>query len=143
MRRKIWTRIKLFFCVLCAALCAVVAMLLWNAPAFAQGEGYTLYLGANSSSLAVRSQHAVWDKLTAERVAGESTCYVGNRYEELKQRFCAELLFEERVGDIVNYYLYSARLGDPVFINGYAVNLHVAVNEERTAVGTPLIFGGF
>ena len=75
-------------------------------------------------------------------VAGESARYAGDRCEGIREQFSARLLFTEEVCGVVNYYLYSPRLGEGVVLNGFLVNLHIAVGEEQTAVGTPLIFGG-
>ena len=62
---------------------------------------------------------------------------------DLKEKYRAELLFTEESCGVVNYYMYSPLLGNCVFLNGYAVNLHVAVGAEQTAAGTPLVFGGY
>ena len=52
-------------------------------------------------------------------------------------------MFTETEGGVTNYYLYSEKLGEGIALGGYVVNLHIAVRGERTAVGTPMIFGGF
>ena len=109
---------------------------------FSSGESYELYLGESSTAPFVSSRNPLLDKF-ALNVRGESVRYLGNRYEQLKEKFHAELLFTETVCGVENRYLYSSLLGDTVTVNGYAVNLHVAVSAEQTAVGTPLIFGGF
>jgi len=129
--------------VLCAALCAVFAYALRTSPAFERGEDYTFYMGASSSSLSVSSENPALDKLLLHGVAGESTRYFGDRYEDLKEKYRAELLFTEEACGVVNYYMYSPLLGNCVFLNGYAVNFHVAVGAEQTAAGTPLVFGGY
>ena len=45
--------------------------------------------------------------------------------------------------DIVNYYCFSPQLESQIEIGEYTVNLHVAQSQTTTAVGTPIIFGGF
>ena len=52
-------------------------------------------------------------------------------------------MFLEKVGDVLSYYGYAQGLRDTLCLDGYAVNLHVAVTDERCVVGTPIIFGGF
>lgn len=120
----------------------VFTLLLYRAPAFEKGNGYELYFGASSSAQCIRTEHPLLYKLTCAP-KGESVRYEGERYEELKEKFGATLLFTENVCGVTNYYLYSPLLGEPVLLNGYAVNLHLAVSGEQTAAGTPLIFGGF
>lgn len=142
MRR--WFRAgKAVVSILCAAVCGIMLYSLLNVPLFAQGSAYTFYLGASSSSLAVVTRTPVLTKLLLGETAGESTVYEGNCYEELKERYRAELLFSEEACGTVNYYLYSPVLGGGVMLDGYLVNLHVAVSERGTAAGSPLIFGGF
>lgn len=128
--------------VLLSLACAVFALCLNCSPVFEPGESYELYYGASSSALIKETNAPLWDKLLSV-TAGESVRYKGDRYEDLKEKFGAELLFEENVCGVMNYYLYSPKLGGGVLLKGYTVNLHIAVSEEQTAAGTPLIFGGF
>lgn len=124
--------------------CALFAFaLLRLSPAFEKGTGYEFYLGANSSSLMVKSDCPAWDKLRLGRVAGEKTEYENAEREQIESKFHARLLFTEEACGVVNYYYYSPDLGACVYVNGYCVNLHIAVSQSRTAVGTPLIFGGY
>lgn len=141
--RKIFKTVGTFFVILCAALCAVALYAAFRSPVFGRGTAYTFYTGANSSSLAVQTQTPALTKFLIGETAGESVRYKGDLFEELKEKFRAELLFSETVCGITNYYLYSAALGEGVLINGVCVNLHIAVNGTYTAAGTPLIFGGF
>ena len=77
-------------------------------------------------------------------VAGESTvCMGGSRAVAEAEEVGADPLFAERAGDVVNYYYYAARLSGAVALCGHAVNLHIAVGGGRSAVGSPLIFGGY
>lgn len=141
--RKMMRACRAFLLIACAAACAVVLYAALHAPVFAQASAYTFYLGANSSSLAVQTDTPALTKLLLGNTAGESARYGGDRYEELKKKFCAELLFSETACGITNYYLYSPALGGGVMLGGVCVNLHIAVSETYTAAGTPLIFGGF
>lgn len=140
--RKIKTTVKSVAAFYGALVLAGFAYVLYRSPVFEKGTGYELYAGASSSACIVSTQNPLFDKLFTP-VAGESVRYAGNRYEEIKERFSAELLFCENVCGVQNYYLYSPLLKSAVTLNGFTVNLHVAVSEEQTAAGTPLIFGGF
>lgn len=141
--RKILKTVRTFFVILCAVACAAALYSASRSPVFERGSAYTFYTGANSSSLAVQTQTPALTKLLLGETAGESVRYEGDRFEELKEKFRAEVLFSETVCGITNYYLYSAALGEGVLLNGVCVNLHIAVNGTYTAAGTPLIFGGF
>lgn len=125
-----------------SVICAAFAYALRRAPAFSSGERYELYYTASSSELMEETNAPFYRKLLSV-TAGESVRYSGDRYQQIKEQFRAELLFREETEGIVNYYLYSPLLGDGVLLNGYAVNLHVSVGAEQTAAGTPLIFGGY
>ncbi len=140
--RKILYALKAAGIFALCLVCAAALLLLTHAPAFEMGEAYEVYYGASSSSLMRQTDAPLLEKLGGN-VAGESVRYAGDRYEELKERYRARLLFTEEAGGTVNYYLYSPLLGDGVEICGHCVNLHIAVREGTTAAGTPLIFGGF
>ena len=128
--------------IVLAAGCVLFALLIAASPVFEQGEGYELSLGSSSSARQIFTDCPALDKLL-HTVKGESVRYVGNRYEELKNRFHAELVFTEEACGVTNYYCYTPLLGSCVSVNGYDINLHIAVSEGQTAAGTPLIFGGF
>lgn len=141
MRRFLIT-CKEFFCVLLVCACAGFAFALTRLPAFARGEGYEVYAAASSSAEISRTDTPLYFKLTRP-TAGESVRYQGNYYESLKEYYSAELVFEEEAAGVHNYYLFSPKLGAPVDLGGKLINLHIAVSGEQTAVGTPLIFGGY
>ncbi|MCM1441738.1 MAG: hypothetical protein NC131_21385 [Roseburia sp.] len=140
--RKFLHACKAFAVIALSLGAALFALLLYRAPVFEKGSGYELYFGTSSSAQCVRTENPLLYKLTCAP-KGESVRYEGERYAELKEKFGATLLFTENVCGVTNYYLYSPILGEPVFLNGHAVNLHLAVSAEQTAAGTPLIFGGF
>ena len=129
----------IFLCV----FSALFALALHSSPVFDRGDGYEISLGASSSAEQVVTEHPLLVKMLCSDAKGESVRYEGDRYEELKNAFRAELLVTETEGGVTNYYLYSPKLSGGIALNGYLVNLHVAVRENRTAVGTPIIFGGF
>ncbi len=124
-------------------LCGFFLYAILNTPVFEEGESYTFYSEKNSSCKAYVTDAPARDKLILGKTAGESVFYEGNRLQELAEKFEAKLLFTEKACGVTNYYCYSPKLRDFVYLSGCAVNLHIAVSEDRTAVGTPLIFGGF
>lgn len=120
--------------------CGAFAYALTRSPVF-DGEGYELYTGTSSAGVIVTDAPAAV-KLTLP-VAGESARWEGDLAAELLARFEAKVLFCEEVCGIRNYYCHSPQLGESVLLNGVRVNLHIAVSGDRTAAGTPIIFGGF
>ncbi len=137
-KRAICGIVSIFSCFLVAAIIGLCC----HAPLFFGASNYTLYLGNSSSARQIVTSTPVKDKLLYA-VKGESGEYDGNCYEQLKEKFQARLLFCEEACGVKNYYLYSSRLGEGVVVNGQKINLHIAVKAEKTAVGTPLIFGGY
>lgn len=125
-------------------ICAFVWTLcgLSRPPVFEGGSGYELYTGTSSGAI-IETQNPALAKFFCPRVLGESARFEGDRCEELRDRFQAHLLFTEEAAGVTNYYLYSPLLGHGTVLCGEVVNLHIAVCGERTAAGTPLIFGGF
>ncbi len=128
-----------FVCI----LSALFLRALRDPPVF-EGEGYELCFGTSSGEI-VRTDMPALMKALLPNVRGESARFSGDRYAQLKEDFCAELLFTEHAAGVDNYYLYSPKLGQGIFLRGNIVNLHIAVSENgtRTAAGTPIIFGGF
>jgi len=141
--RRFFHAVGTIIVVLASALCVLFVYALSSSPAFQKGERYEFYLGASSSSKIVCSENPSLDKLLLGDVAGESVRYESGCAEELLLKYNAEILFTEEVSGIVNYYCSSPCFTHGVALNGYCVNLHIASDGERTAAGTPLIFGGF
>lgn len=129
-------------CVLGIAGCMVFLYLILRAPVFPEGERHVFFLGESSSAEAVESTEPLLTELLYSP-AGESVQYDGNRYEELKEKFRAKLLFREEACGVTNYYLYSPLIRGGIELYGKRVNLHIAVSAQKTAAGTPILFGGF
>ena len=140
MRKFLFT-IKAFLSAVLVAGCLVFAYALIHSPVFHRGERYEFYTGTSSDG--VISARSPLEKLAYAKVKGESVRYQGDRAEELISLFNARVLFIEEAAGVTNYYCYSPALDDAVLLNGRRVNLHIAVNGEKTAAGTPIIFGGF
>ncbi len=129
--------------LLSCALLLLLFLFILRAPLFAGGKNYVFYTGNSSSAQQIFSQNPALDKLTLGNIKGESAEYDGNRLQEIVKTFQARLVFCEEACGVKNYYFYSERLSSAVYLNGEAVNLHVALRESSTAVGSPLIFGGY
>jgi hypothetical protein len=103
------------------------------------------YLNSSSSQGLMKNTLCFRD---LPRVRGESVCFMHqiNAQDlalQIFKDYDAEVLFVERVGDVISYYGYAQGLGEVLCLDGYIINLHVAVTNERCVVGTPIIFGGF
>lgn len=103
------------------------------------------YLDSPSSQGLIKSKLRLYD---VSRVRGESVSFTHQDEPQslalqIFQDYGGEVAFVEKVGDVISYYGYAQDLGNALCLDGYAVNLHVAVTEGRCVVGTPIIFGGF
>ncbi len=141
--RTFWKNCKGILIIVSAFACAILLYCLTNAPVFSGGTGYELYYGNSSSAQVVRPDGVAVYKWIHGGAQGESVRYDGNRVQELLQEFLATVLWEEEACGIINYYCYSPKLKNGVELCGEFVNLHIAVSASQTAVGTPVIFGGF
>lgn len=65
--------------------------------------------------------------------------------EEIAKTYGAEIIFTEKIGEIVSFYAHTLRFADGVAIYGAKINLHIAINLENStgAVGSPMIFDGY
>ena len=136
------TTIKLFFCLFAFAF-VIVSLRYFNASKLSHLSGERqFYLYSPSSQATIKSRLSPLDCFF---VRGESVrLSVGeDGVEEIVDGLQAEVLFIERVDDIVSYYAYSKILGGGILVNGKKINLHIAVGKGRCTVGTPIIFGGF
>ncbi|MBQ8309373.1 MAG: YwmB family TATA-box binding protein [Clostridia bacterium] len=105
----------------------------------------TFYLDSASSQALTKTTLAFSDIF---RVRGESVTFSLPKEEEIFVRevlkeYGAELLATESVCGVTSYYAYVPTWNDGVQIEEKKVNLHIAIEKERCAVGTPIIFGGF
>ena len=63
--------------------------------------------------------------------------------QEIADKFHAEILIKEEVCGVISFYGFTPNWTEKVFVEGKAINLHVAVNGGQCVVGTPIIFDGF
>lgn len=149
-------RLKNFICVALAVLFCLffaVGVKATAATRLADIEGKRTYFLDSASSQGLRKERLTISDLTrvkGECVFTEISAYKGGRYlsngeiaMEISARYGAEILIEEETDGVVSYYAYTPRWQDAVYINGKKINLHIAVNKENLAVGTPIIFDGF
>jgi hypothetical protein len=135
--------------VLAMALVGVLVCvgLLFKGTALSNLDGERTFYLHSSSSWA--SQKSKLELLDLPFVTGESVmisvkgtdALLGNVLET----YGATLQFMEEVDGIRSYYCYSPCLARKIFLQGRAVNLHIAVRGDDgvAVVGTPIIFGGF
>lgn len=142
--------LRLAVCGLCAGVLLFLPVATHADTCFDPGEKYTFYCGSASSqaqAVVCGGEVAVYYRyFLGESVKGESTVYAdgGPSAAEILASFDARLCFKEEAAGTTGYYCYSPRLGETVEAGGYEINLHVVVRADgKTAVGTPLIFGGF
>ena len=64
-------------------------------------------------------------------------------YLELAKRLKATKMHSFNDGYAENIYFYTNKLQKKEIVNGKAVNLHVAITNEKVVIGTPLIYGGY
>jgi kynurenine formamidase len=78
----------------------------------------------------------------AENLTEESAQAIA---EEIAKTYGAEILFTEKIGEILSFYAHTLRFADGVAIYGAKINLHIAINLENStgAVGSPIIFDGY
>ena len=149
-------RLKNLICVALAVIFCLFFAVGVRAAAitrFADIPGKRVYFLDSPSSQGLRKERLTVGELT--RVKGECvftdiSAYDGGRYLtkeeiacEIVARYGAEIHFTEEINGVVSYYAYTSNWQDNLYINGVKVNLHIAIGEERLAVGTPIIFDGF
>lgn len=105
------------------------------------------YLDSASSQSLIKTELSFADIF---RVRGESVCFACTEEKEafaraLIEEYGGTLLFTEEACGVQSYYAYVPAWGQGVALYGKQVNLHIAVSLEdnRCAVGIPIIFGGF
>ncbi len=125
------------------ALAILAGCFVWGmgSTRFSALTGTRAYYSSASSQAERKSELSYLD---IARVKGESvTLSKEISVEELLASYEAELCFIEEAGGVTSYYAVSPKWSDGIVVNGEFVNLHIAVAENRTAVGAPIIFGGF
>ena len=149
-------RLKNCICVALAlvfSLFIAVGVKTANISRFSALEGErTFFLGSASSQALIKTELRLSDlnKVKGECVSFALEDYEGGMYllsediaSAIAEEFDAKILFKETCANVTSYYCYTPRWQDTILIEGQPINLHVAVSNERCAVGAPIIFGGF
>lgn len=117
----------------------------------------TFYLDSASSNALVKSRLDFSDIF---RVRGESVAFFlpseetgaqesaqrnaeENFVKRVLEEYGAQLLVTESACGVTSYYAFVPSWHDGVFVGEKTVNLHIAIENNRCVVGTPIIFGGF
>ena len=133
---------RIFFALfVCTALLLLFSLL--SVSKFPDLDGKRTFFLDSASSQGLRKDCI--SILDIFRVKGECVRLDACQYnaESLLVRYQAEVLFKEEVAGRVSYYCYTEKWGGGLCINGYKVNLHIAVGEEEMVVGFPIIFDGY
>lgn len=64
-------------------------------------------------------------------------------YEKFAKNLDAKFVKSEDLNGCKNLYFYTNKLPKREIINGKAVNLHVAISQDKISIGTPIIYGGY
>lgn len=135
-------------------LLSILCLLLTAAPQilnkgllFKTGTSYTIYAGSASSNAKIilcKEGRELFTKLFTGEVTGESAAYAQTETAVAEaKRLGARFLFSETAAGVTNYYGYSPRIAGGIILYGKKINVHVAVSEHGSAIGSPLIFGGY
>lgn len=105
------------------------------------GESVTVATNYSSGSFYTADKYFLFDATNSSGVSKEYDFDFD--YEELINRYNAEPIKVETVGNVTNFYYYTKNLPGAVFVGGKKVNLHVAVSTNKTVIGSPIIYYGF
>ena len=141
-------RLKRGIVIVCALLLAIGALAvlrLTNVSKLSDYAGVRTYYLDSASSQSLQTD--TLKGMQFLRVKGESVV-LKERVDEagiqdILRRYNASVLWTEEVDGVLSYYCYTPCFQESVQINNRKVNLHIATKEERTILGSPIIFGGF
>ena len=116
---------------------------LFSMSKFSDLEGKHTFFLDSASSQGLRKEKIT--PLDIFRVKGECVRFntLQKSVNELLSTYQAKTIFIEEVAGIVSYYCYTEKWQGGTIVNGYKINLHIAVGEEQTVVGFPIIFDGY
>lgn len=149
MRFFYWKTLRAVAVFVCVAfsLCVATVARVSQVCRFSAIEGErTFYLYSASSQAIRKSTLTLRDCLF---VKGESVQFfhggedAGAVAERIARAYGATITYTETACGTISYYAYVPNGWESVTLNGARINLHIAVNGEVCAVGTPVIFGGF
>ena len=141
-----------------AVACAVALFVrVENISRFSALRGERTFFLNSASSQGLRAETlSVKDifRVKGECVRFDLKGYDGGRYalngssaeefaQNLAKKYDAEIVMVEEACGVISFYAYTGRWGDFIYVDGRAVNLHIAVNGEICTVGSPIVFDGF
>jgi hypothetical protein len=96
--------------------------------------------GKSSGEFYKVSSFSVCDYLCSDGVSFNIT---ESETAEIIKKLNAKLVFSFCDGEITNYYYYSSKISKKEKIFEKAVNVHIAVSEDRAVFGSPIIYYGY
>lgn len=150
--QELWWRVKQTFWQWLAGIAVLTTLVVVNIPRacrFSDVQGERIFYVQSASSQGLRKEKleiADLFQVRGECVEFDYTYATKeDLVEEMMRRYGAEVLFVERVGDVVSYYGYTPAWQTGVFLYGKKINLHIAVREATriATMGTPIIFDGY
>ena len=149
--QKIWWTIKQTLWQWFALALVVMLLVCVSVPSvcrFSSVEGERVFYLQSTSSQGLRKEKlSLFDifKVRGESVKFAYTQQTEEIVEEMTRRYGVEVVFTERVGDVVSYYGYTSAWKTSVFLYGKKINFHLAVRENthNATMGTPIIFDGY
>ncbi len=106
------------------------------------GIPYETYTGKNSSmAKIIRTQDLKFK--TRFNKTGESIVIYNDDIEDIIKQLQARTVFTETINDGVSIYAYSEKLKNKITLNGENVNVQIFIKNNKTVIGTPIIFGSF
>lgn len=136
-----------FACACFALVCALCRTAnVSRLRAFDGARAFYLHSASSQSLMKTTLGLSDIDDIRGESVTIERTFSDGERtafVAEILEKYDAEIIIEEACGEVVSYYCYTPNFRERVYVNGKAVNLHIAIAANRAALGVPLVFGGF
>ena len=153
-------RVKKFIKCAGAAILSLVLLIgvrVGSLSRFSALEGERVFFLHSASSQGLRVQTlSLKDigKVKGECVHFDLTAYEGGMYalngilveefaQSIAKKYNAEIVMTEDVCGVSSFYAYTNLWKEAIYVNGRAVNLHIAVNGTACAVGYPIIFDGY
>ncbi len=147
----VFTKLKNGILVLLAVVLTLISCFFLKSAyicRFSDLEGTRVFYLYSASSQGLRKERLSLQDITSVR--GESVRFIiedGENIEkvatDIVQKYNADLLFCEEACGVTLYYCYTELWSDFIVVNGYRVNLHIAISENTGTVGSPIIFDGF
>lgn len=113
---------------------------------FDKADYYVFSTGGGSAAKMISAEQirAAEVKRSIKKTDGESAYYLNtDNSAELLNKYRAKVVFCQTVDGIYNIYAYTDKFDGYLVLEGKRVNLHIAVTDNSTVIGSPIIFGGY